>query len=146
MVCAETFLPPKREAGRQGPSRRSGCIWGCLLCLILSGGALRAETFDYFADRTLVVTTVDISTISSRTARLAEVLVLVQQQTNFEFVYMAKQIPLNDKISFESDRTITLARLFYSVSNITGVVFTRQNLKVIARQKRSDDRITPGLV
>jgi len=113
---------------------------GCLLwvaCL----GTLHAETFDYFADHTLASTTVDITAISTHPARLADIFALVESQTNFAFIYLPKQIPLNDRIAIESGKSITLARLFYSISNLTGVVFTRHDLRVTVRRSRKDDRI-----
>lgn len=117
--------------------------WAAHVCLLWIAclGTLRAETFDYFADRTLASTTVDITAIAAHPARLADIFALVENQTNFVFIYLPKQIPLNDRIAIESGRSITLARLFYSISNLTGVVFTRRDLRVIVRQSQKDDRI-----
>lgn len=96
--------------------------------------------FDYAADPVLASTTVDISSISTRPARLIDVLTLVENQTNFEFIYLPRQLPLDDRIAIESGKSITLARLFYSISSLTGVVFTRHTLKVTVRRGEGGGR------
>jgi len=127
--------------GRRPPQGRFGFL-ALLACLAAAPINARAAVPDYAADPTLATTTVDISSISTRPARLIDILTLVESQTNFEFIYLPRQIPINDRIAVESGKSITLARLFYSISSLTGVVFTRHSLKVTILRDGESDRPT----
>lgn len=124
-------------------SLRSGLLKLILgLIAVENGGLLlHAERFDYFSEDLFAQTTVNITTLLDRPTAIAEIFKLVEQQTPFEFIYLSNKIPANAHIVIESAPTITLARLFSSISTLAGVVFSRQQLKIVVRLRNKDDTI-----
>ncbi|OAM90085.1 hypothetical protein OH491_18710 [Termitidicoccus mucosus] len=140
-ILARIFGTSASAACRVPHGNRIRLTWlaGLVLPACLLAGQAPAKIHDYADDHALATTTVDISSISTHPVRLIDILTLVENQTNFEFIYLPRQIPLNHRIAFESGKSITLARLFYSISSLTGVVFTRHTLKVTVRRSSEGD-------
>ncbi|GEM_PF-5521394 len=103
--------------------------WGCLTSCENAG----AEPVDYFADKTLVDTWINTSSINSKGLSMEAILNIVEGQTQYRFVYVSTRIPIDGKMVIEPGSTESLAQLFSNISSLSNVIFQRHGLKIIVR-------------